>query len=108
MSSIRGNTLVFLHRRLSEYLEDMASLVDNCLSPVDLATAIVLEEDLNCLMEECTELLISARPGDCAVESFELRGLTVIEEVECFFSKIAESHPPVAVYELHIPVHFAA
>lgn len=75
--------LSLLYRNLSEYLEAVSLVAHSCPHPDGQALAVVLEEDLCSLCQECEEYLISgALERREAILSFESRSSTILEEVQ--------------------------
>jgi hypothetical protein len=73
-----------LYQKLTEYLGIVEDLIPRLQHLDQAASAVVLEDDLNCLVEECEELMIAGVDIRCReVLSLESRALTIIEEVEC-------------------------
>lgn len=72
-----------IYRKLSEYMDALEYVVIHQDLLHGQAVAVVLEDDLRDLIEECEGYLIAGtEPDACQYSSFESRSLTVIEEAK--------------------------
>ncbi len=71
-----------LYRDLSICYETLCDARDHLSSVRERAVAAVLEEDLECLVQECEDYLIfTSEVSASQLRSFENRSLTVLEEM---------------------------
>jgi hypothetical protein len=88
MKFCRSKPLRALYQKLTEYLGIVEDLIPRLQHLDQCASAVVLEDDLDCLVEECEELMIAGVDvRSREVLSLESRALTIIEEVECLVSR---------------------
>lgn len=84
--------LVLCYRLLSEAYEAVQGISLSAESDINEANvrgavAVIIEEDLRSLLEECEGFLLeSGAPNPSGLSSFEARSLTVIEEVNSIIS----------------------
>ena len=82
--------LLLIHQTLSEVYDALCSIEDLPLPDEDRVMGVVLEEDFQCLIDECEQYLVCSFDEDAlknenesqGLESFEWRSLTVIDEAE--------------------------
>ena len=81
--------LVLCYRILSEAYEAVQGLSLSSEEDVSGAVAIIIEDDLRSLLEECEGFLIDrGDPQPSGLSSFEARSLTVIEEVNSIIALV--------------------
>lgn len=79
--------LVLCYRILSEAYEAVQGISVSADEELSGAVAIIIEDDLRSLLEECEGFLIDrSGPNPSGLSSFEARSLTVIEEVNSIIS----------------------
>lgn len=82
-ASTEAQRLRGIYRNLSSSWETLQVVRDHLASPREIAAATVLEEDLQCLVEECEEYLIAGDELPSGkLSAFESRSVTVLEELE--------------------------
>ena len=79
--------LVLCYRILSEAYEAVQGISESADEEMSGAVAIIIEDDLRSLLEECEGFLLDrSSPNPSGLSSFEARSLTVIDEVNSIIS----------------------
>ena len=79
--------LVLCYRILSEAYEAVQGISESADEEMSGAVAIIIEDDLRSLLEECEGFLLDRiGPNASGLSSFEARSLTVIDEVNSIIS----------------------
>lgn len=106
MNFCRSKTLREMYQKLTEYLGIVEDIRPRLQHFDQCASAVVLEDDLNCLVEECEELIIAgADVQSREVLSLESRAFTIIDEVECLVSKSSLNASPLRYDERSMTLH---
>ncbi len=92
------NSIREIHYKLAKCLELIDEAIPRCPNAQVCALAVVIDDDLSSLLDECEGLLIGAKNArQKDVCSFEVRALTILEEAQRLLAEYAVGPAPFEI-----------